>query len=113
MSTLRRLACFSLLTAAAWAQNPPIVYAPASGTQDNPTGVDPGSTIKVTNDLDIPVVVQPRESNAPPEEGTPIGEPFWILANSNATWTVPNTPALLGMPFELDPNTHDSQLLGH
>jgi hypothetical protein len=64
-----------------------------------------GDAIRVDNNLDVPILVQPRESNAPPETGAPIGEPFFVLAKSTARITVTNSPALLGMPFELDPNT--------
>lgn len=91
----------------------PIEYDPGSGTQDDPTVVGQGEQIQVRNNLDVPVVVQPRESNAPPETGTPIGDPFFILAKGVTNFTAPNSPALLGMPFELDPNTSDSQLLGN
>lgn len=107
--SLKLVAC-CFVTSFAFAQN--VGYNPGSGTQDNPTSVNQGSEIKVKNDLDVPILVQPRESNGPPETGTPIGDPFIVLANSTAKFTVPNSPALLGMPFELDPNTSDDQLLG-
>ncbi len=105
-----RLTTFCVITYFAVAQD--VQYKPGSGTQDSPTSVSQGDAIRVDNNLDVPILVQHRESNAPPETGTPIGEPFFVLAKSTARITVPNSPAVLGMPFELDPNTSDSQLLG-
>jgi hypothetical protein len=102
-----------LFAAAANAQDAPVRYNPSSGTQDNPTSVGPSSKIEVFNDISLPMLVIPRASDGPPETGTPLGDPFPVPANGKAEFTVPNTPALLGMPFELDPNTQDDQLLGH
>jgi hypothetical protein len=112
--TLLRVACILLFAPVVSAQDPPpVAYNPPTGTQDTPNPVDPSSQIKVYNDIDVPIVVVPRASDGPPETGTPIGDPFIVLANSSTVFTVPNTPALLGMPFELDPNAPEDQLLGH
>ena len=97
--------CLLLLCNVTMAQD--VTYESASGTTgangsataDWPNSVKPGETITVTSvKPGTSILITPRVVG-----GSPIGDPFFAAA-TGAPFTVPTSPSLLGITFELDPD---------
>jgi hypothetical protein len=83
----------------------------------NPNKVNPGDKVEITNNTGEPLTVSPKVPDSTPVVIAELFGPSILIPGGNGTpttgtYSIPNSSALIGIQFELDPSTASNELPG-